>query len=167
MMAKLKQLGIQQLVMLTGDNQQNAERIAKEVGITHFHAELHPEDKVKEITEIARLHPYTLMVGDGINDAPALAKAYVGMAMGAQGVAIAAEAADIVLLDEDVRRVASAVQIGKRMITVARQGIILGMGLSLLLMCIAAFGLIPPPIGAILQEMIDVVVILNALRAKR
>lgn len=167
MIAQLKNLGVKHIVMLTGDNQHNADRIAHAVGITHYHAELHPEDKVKEITEIAEQHPYTLMVGDGINDAPALAKAYVGMAMGAQGVAIAAEAADIVLLEEDVLRVATAVQIGQRMLSVARQGIILGMGLSLILMCIAAFGAIAPPIGAILQEIIDVIVILNALRAKR
>ncbi len=167
MIKRLKHLGLKHMVMLTGDNKQNAARIAHEVGITHYHASLHPEDKVKVIAQIARQHPYTLMVGDGINDAPALANAYVGMAMGAQGVAIAAEAADIVLLEEDVDRIAVAVQIGQRMMSVARQGIILGMGLSLILMCIAALGYISPPIGAVLQEIIDVVVILNALRAKK
>lgn len=167
MISELKTLGVRHIVMLTGDNEKNAHRIAQAVGIDHYHAGLHPEDKVKEIEQIARQHPYTLMVGDGINDAPALACAYVGIAMGAQGVAIAAQAADIVLLEEDVRRVAHVVRIGQRMLNVARQGIWIGMGLSLLLMCVAALGYIAPPIGALLQEVIDVAVILNALRAKK
>ncbi len=167
MLNQLKAQNVRELIMLTGDNEKNAQRIAHEVGITHFHAGLHPEDKVKEIEQIAKQHPYTLMVGDGINDAPALACAYVGMAMGAQGVAISAQAADVVLLEDDVSRVASAVRIGKNMVHVAKQGIILGMGLSLILMIIAALGYIPPPIGAIMQEIIDVIVILNALRARR
>ncbi|MFA6038044.1 MAG: heavy metal translocating P-type ATPase [Legionellales bacterium] len=167
MIEQLKTLGIKHIIMLTGDNKNNAQRIAQEVGIHHYHAELHPEEKVKKIAQIARQHPYTLMVGDGINDAPALANAYVGMAIGTQGVAIAAQAADIVLLEEDMRRVANAVQIGQRMLRVARQGILIGMGLSFVLMCIAAFGYISPPIGAILQEIIDVCVMMNALRARK
>ncbi len=167
MLLQLKRLGVRHLIMLTGDNEKNAHRVAKAVGIDHYHAQLHPEDKVNKIAQIAKRHPYTMMVGDGINDAPALASAYVGIAMGAQGVAISAQAADIVLLEDDVGRIASAVYIGQRMLKVAQQGICLGMGLSLILMCIAAFGYIPPPVGAILQEIIDVLVILNALRAKK
>jgi P-type E1-E2 ATPase len=163
----LKNLGVKAIIMLTGDREENAKRIAAEIGITHYHANLHPEGKVNEILDIAKQHPYTLMVGDGINDAPALASAYVGLAMGAKGVAISAQAADIVLLEDKIERVATAIAIGQRMLLIAKQGIWIGMGLSVLLMVIAAFGYIPPPIGAVLQEIIDVTVILNALRARR
>ena len=168
MISQLKDLGIRHIIMLTGDNEKNARRIAQAVGIDHYHAQLHPEEKVNKIAQIAKQHPFTMMVGDGINDAPALASAYVGVAMGSQGAAVAAEAADIVLLEENIGHVASLVRIGQRMLSVAQQGIWLGMGLSLILMVIAAFGYIPPPVGAVLQEkIIDITVILNALRARK
>ncbi len=165
MIERLKRLKVEEILILTGDSAKNTGAIAKQAGIAHFKADLLPEQKVEVVQELKRKNP-TMMVGDGINDAPALAAATVGVAMGAQGTAISAEAADIVLLVDDASKVAEAVHIGQRMLHIAVQGILIGIGLSGLLMIIAAFGYIPPAIGAVLQEVIDAAVILNALRAK-
>lgn len=166
MISRLRKLGVKKILLLTGDNAKNAEVVAGQAGITEFKADLMPEGKVKAVQELMKTHSSTLMVGDGINDAPALATATVGIAMGAQGTAISAEAANIVLLVDDVAKVAETVFIGQRMVRIAKQSIFVGMGLSLLLMCIAAFGYIQPAIGALLQEVIDAAVIINALRAR-
>jgi heavy metal translocating P-type ATPase len=166
MVKRLQELGIKETIILTGDSLNNSEPIARQAKISKLLADLLPEQKVQAIKEVMQKHPNTLMVGDGINDAPALATATVGVAMGAQGTAISAEAADIVLLVDDVGKVADAVYIGQRMLKIATQSILIGMGLSLTLMIIAAFGHIAPAIGAILQEVIDAAVILNALRAR-
>lgn len=166
MVARLRHLGVEEIVLLTGDSRKNSKVIAEQAGITHVEAELLPEQKVLALKVLMKKYPITMMVGDGINDAPALATATVGVAMGAQGTAISAEAADIVLLVDDVSKVGDAVFIGQRMLRIATQSIFVGMGLSFILMVIAAFGYISPPIGALLQEFIDAAVILNALRAR-
>lgn len=160
----LRGLGIRQVGLLTGDRRANAEAVAEEAGISYVAADLLPEQKVERVGEFRRSLGPTIMVGDGINDAAALATASVGIAMGAEGAGIAAEAADAVLLVNDVSRVKDGVALGQRMLRVARQGIVLGLGTSLVLMGIACFGVIAPADGAIIQEALDVLVIFNAFR---
>jgi heavy metal translocating P-type ATPase len=166
MVQKLRDLGVEETVMLTGDNAENAQTIARSAGIQEVEANLLPGQKVEALQLLRQRFDPLVMVGDGINDAPALATATVGVAMGAHGAGISAEAADVVLIVDDVTAVADAVQIGQRMLKVAKQGIFLGLGFSFALMSIAAFGFIPPAIGAMLQEVIDASVVLNALRAR-
>jgi heavy metal translocating P-type ATPase len=166
LMQKLRDLGLKEIAMITGDNRNHALEIAKQAGIQRVEAELLPQNKVDIVRQFEELYTSVMMVGDGINDAPALATATVGVAMGAYGTAISAESADIVLLVDDLSKVADIISIGKHMLRIAKQSILVGIGLSLLLMVIAVFGYIPPPLGAMLQEVIDVAVILNALRAR-
>ncbi|WP_127476591.1 heavy metal translocating P-type ATPase [Microbacterium sulfonylureivorans] len=163
--AALRARGIDAVTMLTGDDRATADHIAAEVGIDDVRANCLPIDKVDFITH-APLRPIA-MVGDGINDAPVLAAADIGIAMGARGATAASEAADIVVLPDDVGRIADAVTIGRRTVDIALQAIWIGIGLSLVLMLLAAFGLVPAIVGAWLQEAIDVVAILWALRATR
>jgi heavy metal translocating P-type ATPase len=165
--AGLRDAGIKQAVLLTGDGSTVAERIGALAKVDCVVAQCLPEQKVAAITDLERRGHRVLMVGDGVNDAPALATATVGMAMGAQGLTAAASVADAVLLSNDISKVISAVELGRHVMRVARQGIWIGMGLSLLAMVFAALGFLPPVAGAILQEGIDVLVILNALRAGR
>ncbi len=163
---KLRDLGVDQTVMLTGDNAVNAGTIAREAGIEKVEANLLPEQKVNEVRKLTEQFKSSIMVGDGINDAPALATATVGVAMGAHGTGISAEAADVVLLVDDVTKVGEGIKIGQRMLHIAKQSIFFGMGGSLVMMGVASFGYIQPAIGAIMQELLDVAVILNALRAR-
>jgi heavy metal translocating P-type ATPase len=168
LMRRLTQLGVRDTVMLTGDRQESAERIAAQAGIRTVRANLLPGDKVAAVHELKQRHGGggVVMVGDGTNDAPALAAATVGVAMGEHGPAASAEAADVVLLVDDIGRVGDAMAISQRMRRIILQSIGIGLGVSGALMVVASFGLIPPSIGALLQEALDVVVILNALRAR-
>lgn len=160
---KLKSLGIQHSLMLTGDNHQTAEKIAAVLGISDVRAECLPKDKVEAVTSF----PYrpVMMTGDGVNDAPVLAASDVGVAMGARGATAASESADVVILLDDISRVARAVEIAQRTIQIATQSIVIGILISVLLMIIAATGAIPAVVGAGLQEVVDGIVIINALRA--
>ncbi len=152
--------------MLTGDDEATARAIAAEAGIAAVQADLRPAQKVEAVRALLERHHTVVMVGDGINDAPALAMATVGVAMGAHGAAVSAEAADVVITVDDLERVADAMEIGRRTLRIARQSIWIGLGISGAMMVAAAFGLIPPVLGALLQECLDVTVILNALRAR-
>jgi heavy metal translocating P-type ATPase len=166
MMKRLRRLGVKHLVMLTGDRLDNAKRVAEQAGIEEVVADLLPQEKVLAVQRLQTKYKPLVMVGDGINDAPALAAATVGIAMGARGTGISAEAADIVLLVDDVTKVGSIIAIGQRTRGIVLQSIGIGLGVSLVLMLIASLGFIPAPIGALLQEGLDVFVILNALRAR-
>jgi heavy metal translocating P-type ATPase len=166
LMHRLAVLGVTETVMLTGDRQARAEAIAAQAGIHTVRADLLPADKVSAVAELKRRYGTVVMVGDGINDAPALAAATVGIALGEHGTAVSADAADIVLLVDDVSRVADAMAISRRMRRVALQSIGVGLGVSIVLMGIASAGYIAPALGAVLQEALDAAVILNALRAR-
>jgi len=155
--------GVGRIVMLTGDAQATAESIAHAVGITEVHAELLPPEKVHLAAEL-RPRP-VLMVGDGVNDAPVLAAADIGIAMGAKGATAAGDAADAVILKDSLAKVVDAISIGRHTLRVAYAAIWIGIGISIALMLIAATGVIPAVAGALIQELVDLATILYALRA--
>ncbi|MEG2777925.1 MAG: heavy metal translocating P-type ATPase [Aurantimicrobium sp.] len=159
----LSTLGVRHTLMLTGDGKVTAEHVARELGVTNVRAECLPLDKVRAVEAVTD-RP-VMMVGDGVNDAPALAAADVGVAMGARGSTAASESADVVIMKDDLHRVARSIEIGQQTIRIALQSIWIGISLSLILMVLATFGLIPAVVGAGFQEVIDVIAILNALRA--
>ncbi len=163
----LKDSGIKEVAMLTGDNEKVAHQVASQTGIDIVKAQSLPDEKVSFVNELKKKHEAVVMVGDGFNDAPALASATVGIALGAGGSSVSSESADIVLLDDELAKVREVIEIGKGVLSIARSGILFGMGASFVAMGFAAAGFIKPVEGAILQEVIDVVVILNALRVSR
>ena len=164
MLRDLRQDGIARMVLVTGDRLISAEAVGSALGLDAVFADLDPAGKIAVVKAERNAAP-TVMIGDGINDAPSLAAADVGIAMGARGAMAAAEAADMVLLVDRLDRVVEARIIAKRTRHIALQSVLVGMGLSMAAMGVAAAGYLPPVAGAILQEAIDVAVILNALRA--
>jgi heavy metal translocating P-type ATPase len=160
----LRAAGIQRIHMVTGDHPDVAELVADALGVDRVFAERTPEEKV-EVIRLVRAEGVTVMVGDGVNDAPALALADVGVAMGARGATAASEAADVVLTSDRLEGLLSATLIAKRTRRIALESVLVGIGLSLVAMAFAAAGYIAPAVGAVLQEGIDALVILNALRA--
>jgi heavy metal translocating P-type ATPase len=163
-MRRLREAGLDRLVMLTGDRLPAATRVARAVGLDDIAADCTPAGKVERVREEAA-RAVTVMVGDGVNDAPALATADVGVAVAGRGTSAAAEVADAVLTMDRIDRLADAVAIARRTRRIAAQSATLGMGLSLAAMGLAAVGLLPPAAGALLQEGIDVLAIAVALRA--
>ncbi|GAA1496097.1 heavy metal translocating P-type ATPase [Paeniglutamicibacter kerguelensis] len=162
-LGQLRAMGINEVFMLTGDQQATADHIATELGLSQVRAECLPEDKVNFVRGLKR-RP-VMMVGDGVNDAPVLAAAEVGVAMGARGSTAATQSADVVIMTERLSQAANAVRIGKDTLRIARQSIWVGIVLSVLLMLVAAGGVLPAIIGALTQELVDLITIFNALRA--
>ena len=162
----LRRAGVRRTVMVTGDHYGVADMVAAAIGVDAVLAERTPADKVDAvIQERAEAHGILVMVGDGINDAPALAAADVGVAMGARGATASSEAADIVITVDRLDRLPEAIRSAQRSRTIALQSVVMGMGMSLVAMLVATTGALPPVAGALVQEGIDVIVILNALRA--
>lgn len=165
-MGGLRDSGVEHLLMISGDRRPVAEIIAKEVGIDQVHAECLPADKIKVLADLPVEQLPVAMVGDGINDAPSLATADVGIAMGAHGATAASESADAVVLKDDLTRVSVARKIAQDTMRVAKQAVLIGIFICTGLMLIASFGVIPAIIGAVFQEVVDTVTILYALRAR-
>ncbi len=166
LLGELRALGIERIVLATGDRHEVAQAVANGLSIDLVRSELTPDQKILVVLSERKNGP-VMMIGDGVNDAPALAAADIGLAMGAKGAAASAEAADVVLLVDQLDRVLPAIRIARRSRYIALQSVIAGMGLSILAMIAAALGYIAPVEGALLQEAIDVAVIFNALRALR
>ncbi|HEY6565894.1 MAG TPA: heavy metal translocating P-type ATPase [Actinomycetota bacterium] len=162
---RLRRAGIERVVMVTGDHPDVASSVAATLGLDEILSERSPVQKVEAAASERHDGLPTIMVGDGINDAPALASADVGVAMGARGASAASEAADVVIAVDRLDRLVDAITIAQRSRSIARQSAFLGMGLAIGCMFLAAFGLLNPVGGAIVQELIDVAAILNALRA--
>jgi P-type E1-E2 ATPase len=165
MVESLRGLGIRRALLLSGDHAGNVRAVADAVGISEAIGELLASDKLQRVAELSEHQGPVLMVGDATNDAPALSRADVGIALGGHGGGVTAEAADVVLLTDNLSRVSEAIVISRNTMRIARQSIWVGLGLSGVAMLFAAAGSIPPVIGALLQEVIDVAVILNALRS--
>jgi len=166
---RLRAEGVRHVAMISGDRRSVAERVGRELGVDRVYAEQSPEEKLEVVRRVAAdpdLRP-VIMVGDGVNDAPALAIADLGIAMGAAGATVSSETADAVITVDRVDRVADAVHTGRRALHIARQSVFAGMGLSIAAMGVAALGYLPPLAGALFQEAVDLAVILNALRALR
>lgn len=163
MLSRLKKAGIKHTLMVTGDSSSVANKIAKKLGITDVKSDCLPSDKILAIERVE--HKPVGFVGDGVNDAPVLTSADVGIALGARGSSAASESADIVIMQDNIEKVADSVEIAQRTFAIARQSILIGIFISLGLMAVYWTGRFSPLSGAILQEVVDIIVIINALRA--
>ena len=170
--AELKQLGVQRMVMLTGDREEVAARVARKLGIDEYHAELLPTDKVACLNKVLNAKPLSVnsklaFVGDGINDAPVLARADVGIAMGGLGSDAAIEAADVVLMDDNPAKIALAIRIARRTLRIARQNVWFAIGVKVAVLLLAAFGLATMWMAVFADVGVTVLAVLNAIRALR
>jgi heavy metal translocating P-type ATPase len=166
LLANLRRAGVSRIVLASGDRLEIAEAVGKTLGIDLVLGDLSPDAKVRAV-HAERTNGPVMMVGDGVNDAPALAAADIGVAMGARGTVSSSEVAGVVLLIDELAPLVRAMAVARRSRSIALQSVFAGLGLSLAAMAAAAFGYLPPVQGALFQEMIDVAVILNALRALR
>jgi P-type E1-E2 ATPase len=166
LLSSLRRLGIGRILLATGDRRAVAEAVTEGLDLDALRADLTPDQKVLLVLTERKNGP-VMMVGDGVNDAPALAAADIGVAMGARGAAASAEAADVVLLVDHLDRLLPGIEVAQQSRRIALESVVAGIGLSIFGMIAAAFGYITPVQGALLQELIDVAVILNALRALR
>jgi Cd2+/Zn2+-exporting ATPase len=155
---------VETIVLLTGDNERTARRVAQLLGIEHVYAELLPEDKLRVIRDLQQRYQTVAMVGDGINDAPALAQASVGIAMGAIGSDVALETADIVLVADRLEKLAVALRLGQRSQRVIQQNIAFALSLIVLLLVANFVGGITLPLGVIGHEGSTMLVTLSGLR---
>ena len=162
----LRKTGIKRVIMVTGDHPDVAESVGAALGVDRILSERAPDEKVESV-RAERQEGVVVMVGDGLNDAPALAAADVGVAMGARGATASSEAADVVLTVDRLDRLVDALSIARRTRRIAVESVLMGMGLAFVFMTLGAFGLFVPVVGALIQELIDVAAILNALRALR
>jgi len=159
--------GVRRLALISGDHELITRTLAQRVGIADAHGDMSPADKSRFVQRLQGDGHTVMMIGDGTNDAPALAVADLGVALAAHGGGVTAEAADVVILADELSLVADAMEIGGRTMRIALQSIRFGLGLSGVAMIVAAFGGLAPSVGAVLQEVIDLAVILNALRSAR
>jgi P-type E1-E2 ATPase len=167
LLSSLRTQGVKRALLLSGDQDSNVRVVAKKLGIREAAGDLLPEQKVNVIRDLVKSGDKVAMIGDGTNDAPALSTATVGIALASHGGGITAEAADVVILVDDLSRVGEAIRISQRTMRIARQSIWFGLGFSAAAAGVAALGGIAPVQGALLQEIIDVAVILNALRTSK
>lgn len=161
---RLRELGIETLIMLTGDNKGVAEAIGREVGIDHIRAGLLPEDKVAAIRELLNTHGQVVMVGDGVNDAPALANATVGIAMGGAGTAAALETADVALMGDDVGKLPFAIGLSRRARRIIAGNLVIALGTIVVLSAATTLGFARIGPAVVFHEGSTLVVILNSLR---
>ena len=168
---ELHRLGINRTVMLTGDRREVAENVAKQLGLTEYHAELMPAEKVAKVEQLSTVNSQLTnplaFVGDGINDAPVLARADIGIAMGGLGSDAAIEAADVVLMDDKPSKIATAIRIARRTLTIARQNVWLAIGIKLAVLVLAAFGVATMWMAVFADVGVTVLAVLNAMRALR
>ena len=161
--SELKELGVTKTVMLTGDRREVAQHVAETLGLTEYHAELLPADKVKCVEQMENF----AFVGDGINDAPVLARADVGIAMGGLGSDAAIEAADVVLMDDRPSKIATAIRIARRTLGIARQNVVFAIGVKVAVLILATFGLATMWLAVFADVGVTVLAVLNAMRALR
>ena len=164
---RLRELGVEQPVMLTGDNERTAAAVAAQVGVTEYFAHLSPEDKSRKVAELRQRHEHVAMIGDGVNDAPALAAASVGIAMGTAGSDVALETADVALMADDLSKLVEAISIGRRTRSVVRQNVGLSLAILAVLVPGAVIGWLSLPAAVLAHEVSELFVILNAVRLAR